>query len=120
MNLEQAITKHRAKQDEFQQLKTNLKAMGGDQLRDFVLAPAYAVMQSRSELVRDVCASIAQRIIEQEALKIMTLEGEARDSAVLFLSENPAAYLRQLTKQVVQGIHQLPVAKELQGVINGL
>lgn len=120
MNLDNAIDKHKAKQTAFKELKDQLGTIGGPQFREFVLAPTYEVMRSRSELVRDVCASVAQQVLEREALKLLALEGEARDQAISFLTRDPVAWLRVLTKQTVQTIHALPVADGLQKVIDEL
>lgn len=120
MDLTQAKAKYATATGQFAELKDHLKMMGGPQFLGFVTGPIYAAMKARSELVRDVSAAKAQAVIEREALRLLHLEGPQREEARRFLADNPAAYLRNLTKQVMTEVHALPVADQLSRIIDEL
>ena len=122
MNIDQSKAKYKTATEEFRALRSSLKIMGGPQLQETVLEPVQKFLSARSELVRDVTLARVQGILEADALVFLSDGGDPkkRAEATMFLSENPASYLRALTSKIVKELRGLEVDKKLNKIVEEL
>jgi uncharacterized membrane protein YheB (UPF0754 family) len=118
--LSDSLAKHQAATRELLQLKKWFASMGGSGMKDQFSLPVHAVLESRSAVVREVCASAAQKQIELETLKLFMEDAEGMSEAERALIPVKIAFLRVLARDVVKAIHQLPVEKKLRKCVQEL
>jgi len=121
MDLTGATARFQAAREQYkEEVEDFFMSMGGPGLLAQVKPPIDELTVARSELARDVCAAIAQRILEVETLKLQAMVPEEREAFLRFFERDPIAYFRALTKTVVREIHGLPVGQNLAGIIRSL
>lgn len=112
MNLDKSIQKHNAALEVVAQMRDALHAMGGPILKDTFNQIVLDHSIARSELVRDIMISFAQRVLEEEALELLMKEDPA--------SPIQAPYLRLLSKRIQDRLGKLDVGVNLGELIQTL
>lgn len=120
MDLSGVRAKYESAAERYGQFRTAVRMNNDSVTAEAVIRTVEEFMAARSELVRDVCAAIAQAVIEREALRFMAGDEAVRAEAQAMLAERPEVYLRVLTRDVVRAIHDAQVGTQLRVIVDGL
>lgn len=114
MDLTNSMAKYNTAKKVMDAITAQVSAQAGKEFAEQFFEPFTLNNCASRELVRDIAAAVAQKVLEVETLRLMEHVEADPDNHIR------AIWLRQLTKQVVKAVHDTNVRGDLREIADRL